>query len=128
VEILSASLELRVGQHVHDQIQIPGLSRRHARRRLRRARTRARPSPLRESNVDRAVLAVAGRHQTPHRAGIRFLERQIDRRLEVVAALRSRRLPDARVPARAPKNVWKKSENGSPSPNISCISSGVIVR
>src|SRR5947208_3108437 len=31
-------------------------------------------------------------------------------------------------PIAPPKNVWKKSENGSASPNISRISSSVIVR
>ena len=97
------------------------------------AHARAVLDPDRDAHVDAArVAALLDRHAAG-RAVIRLFERQLDFVLDVAALLRARRAPlprrgRLRAAPPPPKNVRKKSENGSSFPNSSCISSSVIVR
>ena len=129
----------RVRRQPDAQIQVAGLARRRFHVRLRRRRGRAsrrrRPAGMRTSTV--RACAVVRHGQPARRAVVGVLEPQLDLLLDV-AARRAGRAPGRRAAARVagpgpaalapPKNVWKKSENGSASPNISRISSSVIVR
>ena len=90
------------------------------------------PAGMRHRN--RARVAVGLDRQLARRALRGLLQRQRDLRLDVAAVAARPRLGGAAAPAGVlrihapPKNVWKKSENGSSSPNMSRISSAVMVR
>ena len=80
-------------------------------------------------------MAVWDHREAARRTAVGVLEPELDLLLDVpslagasAAAASAARAIAAHRRGLPPKNVWKKSENGSPSPNISRISSGDIVR
>ena len=138
VEVRALALELRMRRLPDPQIRDRPAARRPSparprRRRARASRRRRRPESARRpcapgrragsrSGASRPCTGPRARARAPARCRVRGAAAA---RLRARPARTSPRLLGRALP---PKKVWKKSENGFASPNISRISSSVIVR
>ena len=118
-QVAALALEPRMRLEPHPQVQVAG------------GEPRAVGDPGRNPHLERARL-VAGHGDPLHPAAQRRLQVERDVVLDAWPAAAARARPAASAPRLGrwpPKNALKKSENGlPPPPNISSISSGVIVR